>query len=76
LRYAEVLILKKNDRESALNAARVEWMGDSAGRTDSEAETIPQKICFADAEPLDAEFEQVAIAILGGLFSHLKKLEK
>ncbi|MEN6330427.1 MAG: hypothetical protein ABFD57_00405, partial [Smithella sp.] len=75
LEYARTLLQKQKERQEALRAAGKIWWGDGNGWEEGEAREIAHKICFAGYYPLDDEFENVAVEILGPVFLHLEKLE-
>jgi exonuclease V gamma subunit len=73
--YAKVLLQKQKSRKDALWAARLVWFGDSNGWVEGEVQEIAHKICFEGSLPLDDEFENIAVEIMGPVFSYLGKLE-
>ncbi|MEN6376145.1 MAG: exodeoxyribonuclease V subunit gamma [Smithella sp.] len=75
LEYAKVLLQKQKSSKEALRAAGKIWWGDGNGWVEGEAREIAHKICFAGYDPMDHEFENVAVEILGPIFLNLGKLE-
>ncbi len=73
--YARILLQKQKSGQEALRAAGKIWLGDGNGWLEGEAQEIAHKICFAGYDPLDDEFENIAVEILGPVFLHLEKLE-
>jgi exodeoxyribonuclease V gamma subunit len=74
LRYAEGLIEKGKSEEVGLVDAKKKWKGSDFSRGEVEDEYY--KICFGETDPLDAEFQELAIEILAPLIQSRKRLLK
>lgn len=69
LAYVETLRKDRDqDAEKALRAARRQWEGDDFQKVTPEREDVYYQLAFRDTDPLDAEFEAVAMAVFGPLF--------
>lgn len=67
--YVETLRKDRDqDAEKALRAARRQWEGDDFQKVTPEREDVYYHLAFRDTDPLDAEFEAVAMAVFGPLF--------
>lgn len=75
LEYVKTFLQKQKNRQEALRAAEKIWRGDGNGWEEGESGEIAHKICFANYQPLDDEFEKIALEVLGPLFLQWKKLE-
>ncbi|MDG4550579.1 MAG: exodeoxyribonuclease V subunit gamma [Candidatus Contendobacter sp.] len=74
LAYVETLDKDKNqDTDKALRAARRQWEGDDFQQGASERENVYYQLAFRDTDPLDAEFEAVAVAVFGPLFARIRQ---
>jgi len=71
-KYAEQIIGKKKNSDSALQQSRIDWKGDEycSGEFDKD---LYFQFCFSDYDPLDSEFEETSIEILKPL---LKRREQ
>ena len=69
---AELKQRRGEARKEPLLAALQVWEGDSFGHTRAEKEDGYFDLCFRNAEPLNAEFEQTARAVFGLLLDHMK----
>ncbi|PJA47819.1 MAG: exodeoxyribonuclease V subunit gamma [Syntrophobacterales bacterium CG_4_8_14_3_um_filter_49_14] len=69
--YARQVFKKGGEREEGIHSARKVWMGsdDKHGKP-GECEDPSYRVCFGKANPLDAEFQQLAEEIFGTLFMH------
>jgi exodeoxyribonuclease V gamma subunit len=67
--YLHMLVGKKNPREEALRSARNTWFGSDFKR--GECEDLSYRLCFQGTDPLDHEFADLAMEVLGPLLSHL-----
>ena len=65
LSYAEARCLKQQLPDQALRAARRQWQGDSFGHLAPEGADVYYQLAFGGADPLDAEFEELALAVFG-----------
>ncbi|HUU80214.1 MAG TPA: hypothetical protein VMW90_02095, partial [Acidobacteriota bacterium] len=74
LKYAEGVIEKGKSEEVALVDAKKRWKGSDFSRGEVEDEYY--KICFGETDPLDAEFQELAIEILAPLIRSRKRLLK
>ena len=69
LAYVETLRKDQNqDVDKALRAARRQWEGDDFQRLTPERENVYYQLAFRDTDPLDAEFEAVALAVFVPIF--------
>lgn len=69
LAYVETLRKDGNqDTDKALRAARNQWQGGDFQQAAPEREDVYYQLAFRDTDPLDAEFEAVAMAVFGPLF--------
>lgn len=69
LAYVEALRKDQNqDVDKALRGARRQWEGDDFERVTPERENIYYQLAFRDTDPLDAEFEAVAVAVFVPIF--------
>jgi exodeoxyribonuclease V gamma subunit len=72
LAYAEKLLAKPGDPAAALTAAGTAWNGNSFQRTRGEADDEWNALLWREhANPLGADFQQLAIAVFGPLLQHL-----
>jgi exodeoxyribonuclease V gamma subunit len=72
LAYVETLRKDKNqDLDKALRAARRQWEGDDFQQGAPERENIYYQLAFRDADPLDGEFVELALAVFMPLFASL-----
>jgi exodeoxyribonuclease V gamma subunit len=70
--YAFLSQKKNKPHDEALKRARHLWEGSRFMRGEGQDEYY--RLCFGDADPLDAEFEAVAIHIFGPLLGHLLEI--
>lgn len=63
--YAELCCIKNKAPDQALRAARRQWEGDSFSKVAPEAADIYYQLAFGGADPLDAEFETLALTVFG-----------
>jgi exodeoxyribonuclease V gamma subunit len=74
LAYVETLRKDQNqDTEKALRAARRQWEGDDFQRLAPERDHVYYQLAFRDTDPLDAEFEAVALAVFGPLCAQVRQ---
>ncbi|MBW2139263.1 MAG: exodeoxyribonuclease V subunit gamma, partial [Deltaproteobacteria bacterium] len=71
--YAQRLLVKKKSENDALEKARGIWVGNEHQR--GEMEDPYQSLCFRKTDPLDREFESLAVRIFGPLLEHEKVLK-
>ena len=69
LAYVETLRKDKNqDTDKALRAAQRRWEGGDFEKVTPEREDVYYQLAFRDTDPLDAEFEAVAMAVFMPIF--------
>jgi exodeoxyribonuclease V gamma subunit len=77
LAYVETLGKGKDqDVDKALRAARRQWEGDDFQQAVPERENLYYRLAFRDTDPLDAEFEAVALAVFGPLFAQIRQVAR
>ncbi len=67
--YIENMRKKGGSAEKALQAARFEWRGSERNHNFPERDNPYYRLAFGDSDPLDAEFEQLTMSVLGPLFA-------
>lgn len=72
LQYALDVVVRKKPEEVALQRAWREWKGDAYQR--GEAGDPWYNLCFRKTDPLDTEFQTLAVEIFGPLLEHEKAL--
>jgi exodeoxyribonuclease V gamma subunit len=70
--YMQMIAVKNRSEEEALRGARNTWIGSDFKR--GESEDLYHQLCFGRADPLDDEFQDLASAVLGPLFEHLREI--
>ncbi len=70
LHFAEHVLLKGTPPEKALAAAEAKWTGDFHR---GEGQDLSCQLCFNAVNPLDAEFERLAVAVFGPLLTCRKE---
>ena len=71
--YAEQVPEKRDSMENALEKARSMWIGNYY--TPGECEDAYYQLCFANTDPLDSEFQDIAEEVFGPLLEHQKEIE-
>jgi exodeoxyribonuclease V gamma subunit len=66
--FAEQHLIKGKSRAEALRATRPVWAGSDYGHGESEDRYYQR--CFGDRNPLDEEFQQMAVLVYEPLFRH------
>jgi exodeoxyribonuclease V gamma subunit len=66
--FAEQSTLKGKSAQEALRAARTVWAGSHYGRGESEDRYYRR--CFDEKDPLDNDFQQLAVLIYAPLMKH------
>ncbi len=70
LTYVETLRQDKDQQvDRALRAAQKQWAGGDFQQAPPERQNVYYQLAFGDTEPLDAEFEEMAIAIFAPIFA-------
>ena len=70
--YAFTLLDKGKPREDAVEMARSTWAGNDY--TLGECEDAYYRLCFKNTDPLDSEFQDIAVNVLGPLIDHEKEI--
>ncbi len=70
--YACKILLKNRTKQAALNAAQRKWSGSDFSRGESEDSYF--KLCFEKYDPLDEEFEKIAVEIFAPLLDHCNEI--
>jgi len=65
--YAERVLKKKSDEQSALKKAGEAWIGSDFVR--GESRDPYYQLCFGHGDPLDSQFEQLAVETFGPLIA-------
>jgi len=67
-----VLLEKNKPGENALNGARRTWTGSEYNR--GECEDPYYQLCFRNTDPLDSEFQRIAVDVFTPLIEHQKEI--
>ncbi|SPD76253.1 Exodeoxyribonuclease V, gamma subunit [uncultured Desulfobacterium sp.] len=70
--YAEALLEKQKHEEIALSNARQTWMGNDFMTGEKDDNYLA--FCFADTDPIDQDFEDMAIEVYGPMLDYQKKV--
>ena len=74
LAYVETLRKDQNqDTDKALRAARSQWEGGDFQQVAPERENVYYQLAFRDTDPLDVEFEAVAMAVFMPVFEAMSQ---
>jgi len=71
--YAQRVVEKGTPLEDALESARSTWVGNDYAP--GECEDAYYQLCFANTDPLDSEFQDIAEEVFGPLLEHQKEIE-
>jgi exodeoxyribonuclease V gamma subunit len=71
--FALQILDKKKPREEAIGRARNLWLGSEWAR--GERDDPYFRKCFETGDPFDSRFEEIALALLGPIIRHQKKIE-
>jgi len=72
--YAKRIVTDKKPERDAMKAARREWEGDF--NREGECVDTHIKLCFHEIDPLDGEFQRLALEIFEPLLRHQQALEQ
>ncbi len=70
--YAQMLLEKNKSEDDALRHASNAWLGSDYNR--GECEDAYYQLCFGDTNPLDSQFQHMAIEVFGPFLSHQKEI--
>lgn len=66
--YADFILRKNKSEEEALRKARSTWKGNDFSR--GECEDVYHQLCFGNTDPLDSEFQRIAVEVFGPISEH------
>ncbi|HBF42907.1 MAG TPA: exodeoxyribonuclease V subunit gamma [Desulfobacteraceae bacterium] len=72
--YIEMLLKKNRPEETALHKARNTWTGSDF--MTGECEDVSFQLCFANTDPIDSKFKEIAKEIFVPLLEHQKEMRQ
>jgi exodeoxyribonuclease V gamma subunit len=72
--YGQSILEKGLDQEEALLKAGEKWVGNDFQPGSGEGQDPYYERCFGETDPLDQEFQDLAVEIFGPLLEHREKI--